>query len=614
VPTPLENHPLKPAAGALAAAGLPLLLLYAATVSRDFGPIDSGELAVVCARLGVAHPTGYPLYTLLGRLAVLLLPVRPIMAVNLLSALVCAAAAVAAVFLAGELGLAGGSWIAWGAGLWLGTSRVFWDQATGNEVYGLHLLLVILLLWSAARMSSGRGRPHDLLLLAWILGLALAHHLSVVFLGPALVWAEWCYFRPLGRVRLPGREHPVSGWWLLLPAAGVFLLAWSVVLVLPLRAARGPVLDWGDPSSWAGFWRHILAAQYRVWLFESGSLWARNLGGYLASLPGRFSWVVLAAAPVGIGVLARDRRRILGLLALAWIFTVAWAASYDIHDLETYFLPADLVLVFWALFGAAGAIGLLFRRLELDDRRLKAAAGAVLVLGVAGLQAGLHFRQEDRRQDHFLRVHVQAMLAALPPGTILLSRHWDALVSPLIYLQEVEKVRPDLSVVDTELLRRPWYYGQLRRRDPALLAPLEDRVRAFLEQGRLFEAGKPYDNALIEARYRAVIQGIAELHRPGRPTAATSDIDPLRLDGCVPVPEGLAYVYRENPVDTPRLAPPDPALLLRSGYQPQDDTHREVVAIWRRMFTLRIQLLERLGRRAEAEAWARGLEVLGQAP
>lgn len=78
--------------------GLALFLaslgIYAATLARTVGFIDSGELAWASATLGIPHPTGYPLYTLLTHLFVRALPFyEPIAAINLFSACAVAAAA-----------------------------------------------------------------------------------------------------------------------------------------------------------------------------------------------------------------------------------------------------------------------------------------------------------------------------------------------------------------------------------------------------------------------------------------------------------------------------------------------------------------------------------------
>lgn len=80
--------------------GLAVFLLsfgvYCVTLARTVGFIDSGELAWASASLGIPHPTGYPLYTLLTYFFVLFLPFfEPIVAINLFSAVFAAAAAVA---------------------------------------------------------------------------------------------------------------------------------------------------------------------------------------------------------------------------------------------------------------------------------------------------------------------------------------------------------------------------------------------------------------------------------------------------------------------------------------------------------------------------------------
>ena len=63
---------------------------YLITLSPTVGLIDSGELAAGCNLLNVLHPTGYPLYTMLGRLASLV-PVATV--VNRVAALSAALAA-----------------------------------------------------------------------------------------------------------------------------------------------------------------------------------------------------------------------------------------------------------------------------------------------------------------------------------------------------------------------------------------------------------------------------------------------------------------------------------------------------------------------------------------
>jgi hypothetical protein len=617
---------------------LPLALLDLRTAARDLGTIDCGELAAVCTRLGIAHPTGYPLYTLLGRLAVLAFPVPPIRALVLLSVLIAVAAGLAATWLAQEvldrlgagpgrpgprrdpgrpnllsdaaspslLSAAARKWLARGAGLLFATSSIFWNQATGNEVYGLHLLFVILLLRQGLRLLAPRGdaRPaaRELLLTAWMLGLAFSHHLSVVFVLPAMFFALIVFLRAPGLDRDQlGRSEGRGRLRLLLPAALTALLAWSIELYLPIRASRSPLLDWGSPDHWASFWRHAMAAQYRVWLFESGRLWIRNLGGYLISLPHRLIWPVLLASPVGFVVVFRRDRRAFWFLALVLLVTLAWASSYDIHDLDPYYLPADLVLVLYATAGFSWLLARAGWRRFAPAR--PGAVGAALFLLLPALQAGFHFRHADQSGDHFVRVHAEEVLRDLPERSILISMHWDALVSPLLYMQGVEGTRRDLTVVDTELMRRTWYFPQLRRWDPTLLAPCEEKVSSFLQQLKLFESGRPYDQTVIESRYRAVIQAIALAHRPRRLTAFTPEEEPSFAGGTFAIPEGLVFVLRDRPEDSPPLAPPDTRRLLQAGYHPEDAIHRQIAESWSHMIGARIRYLTDMKRMSEIPAW-----------
>ncbi|GLD62416.1 transmembrane protein 260 [Lates japonicus] len=67
--------------------------LYVPRVQRTVPGGDSGELITTACELGVAHPPGYPLFTLIARLAMCLLPsLSPAHSVNLVASLLGAAA------------------------------------------------------------------------------------------------------------------------------------------------------------------------------------------------------------------------------------------------------------------------------------------------------------------------------------------------------------------------------------------------------------------------------------------------------------------------------------------------------------------------------------------
>ncbi len=150
--------------------------------------------------LGIAHQSGYPLYTLMGKLVTALLPFGDAAGeLNLLSALL-GAAAVAMLFLVARR-FAGSRPAALTAAALFALSPTWWSQATIAEVYALHALLVgvflyCLLRWEEARMLAGAGSPARadrwLWAAALTCGFGLAHHRMIALLLPAaLVFIFW---------------------------------------------------------------------------------------------------------------------------------------------------------------------------------------------------------------------------------------------------------------------------------------------------------------------------------------------------------------------------------------------------------------------------------------
>src|SRR5256885_17261742 len=101
--TPATDTPARPvppptrlwAWGGAALLGGGTAALYLATLAPGLGgTVDSAEFQQAAYSLAIVHPTGYPLYLLLARLWITLLPLGDVAwRVNLLSA-VCAVAAV----------------------------------------------------------------------------------------------------------------------------------------------------------------------------------------------------------------------------------------------------------------------------------------------------------------------------------------------------------------------------------------------------------------------------------------------------------------------------------------------------------------------------------------
>ena len=149
--------------------GLATLALYLRTLLPSVGQADTFEFQVVVPRLAVAHPTGYPLYVLLGKLFTLLPVGNVAWRMNLASAVYATAAVLVLYALllrlaaprqdlarpgrrqahsARRTGQTTTRWLpAFVAALAFAFSSTFWSQAVIAEVYTLHNLLVAAILW-----------------------------------------------------------------------------------------------------------------------------------------------------------------------------------------------------------------------------------------------------------------------------------------------------------------------------------------------------------------------------------------------------------------------------------------------------------------------------------
>lgn len=336
------------------AIGLALaaLLLYLATLAPTVTTVfdDSLEFQVVLPTLGIAHPTGYPLYTLLGWLFSRL-PVGDFAyRVNLFSAL-AGALTVALLFLAARK-LGSSRLAAAAASVIFALGSVWWSQATIAEVYTLHGLFVASIVylafaWDSALPPPSAGRPAaraaplapQLVGLALVFGLALTHHRTALLLAPGL--AVFVLWTDPGLLRRPRQA---------LLLLGLVLLPLLFYLYLPLRGLATTSLDGSYNNTWQGFWRHALASDYRAFLSENPLAVERSSSYPLNLLVDQVGLAGLLLGLLGWLRWSEQPRR-WTFLALLFAANFIFAASYRTPDADVFYLPAIFV---WLLIAAAG--------------------------------------------------------------------------------------------------------------------------------------------------------------------------------------------------------------------------------------------------------------------
>jgi hypothetical protein len=584
-----------------------LLLIYVVTLMPGVPPTDSGELILAAWSGGVAHAPGFPLYTALGWLWSHLLPIgRIVWRLNLLSA-ACGALAGGLTYALAVITLLGTERTAKAVttntivaaiigALALGLGRTVWGWATVAEVYTLTLAIaaaILLLVVYGTGLSEPRQSPKialkapsragpdkkpkgkqpsgqtptraeplaqlkpstshlppapfrspwPIIVAAFLFGLGLGAHLtSIALLAPAI--AFWLTAR--------------RGWrfWIsrtALFAALALLAGAAIYLYLPLRAAADPLLNWGRPDTWQRFWWHITAKQYRVSLL-SAPVWPQVM--FAARLWWtQFMPVGLVLLGIGAWRMFRSQRALFVTLALIILFSTLYAWGYVIEDDgDAYYLTAFLAGAVWVAWGAQAILSLD----PLNIRRpVRAAAPFVLVVLTLGASLLLNWGACNRRGDTIPEDYVRDTFAEIGPNGLLLTRDWQ-LYAPALYLQQIEGARPDLTVVDTELLRRGWYFDLLHKVNPDLMASVAAEEKAFLALRDAWERGDIPDDdpriAQLQQAYVALIDAfIARTASAGRPVHAGPNrgAEPLRsatLNGQPDMEPGIGTAWQWLPV------------------------------------------------------------------
>ena len=363
---------------------------------------------------------------------------------------------------------------------------------------GVHLLCLltipaILILIGCADSSLRR--------LIWVLlGLGANGLIAMAVWGPSKTGGAVLILALVaGLYYLYHRDRRSCG--LLIAALVLFGLGYSTYATFYIRSGLNPVIDENDPETWAALIKFLGREQYGTESLLAGMLeakasriyqfWHLQMKYFFAQFqfplgesavefrratdPSRQS-VAVSVLPylLGLGGLLwqarRDWRRFLAVLALFATMGFGLSAYLNMSDpqpRERHYVFVGMFYAFalWMGLGWSGLVETLRRRLRLANGWLMALAGVGVLLPV-GMGVKL-YNQVDRTGDYLGRDYGYNLLQSCAPNSILFT-NGDNDTFPLWFLQEVEGIRPDVSVVHLGLLNTGWYLKQLRQRLPAI--------------------------------------------------------------------------------------------------------------------------------------------------
>ncbi len=437
----------------LAAAFVVPLLVYLYTLAPSLNFEDSVEFALGCAVLGVDHPSGYPLETLVGHLFTYLPFGEVAWRVNVASAAFGALASAFVFLLTWQLlapVVKNGRLLAaasWAAGALFAFSRTFWPQAVITEVYALNAALLAATLWCGARANASAD-ARWFYATAFAASLAAANHpLSLAATGPLLAYLWWKTRRAAG------------GYTSALAAGAFLLLGVSIYLYLALRASREPPLSWGVPADLPRFFDHVRRREFGTIYWPR----YRYLGQHTLEL-GRLLLLqygpgVGALAAFGLVWLLKSRTPFAGMLAVlaaivgpaTMLPLVGLLTPIQVFEIEVWYLSFFLIC---APFAAAGAAWLIN---NIKRKRVAGAAAVALVL-LPAYPGIYNFGPANFRDFRFAAENGHNRLRTFPYRALALFPFYGRQgLFAQSYFRFVEGGRPDLIVVDPRnTVRSEW--------------------------------------------------------------------------------------------------------------------------------------------------------------
>jgi hypothetical protein len=456
------------------------LAVYIKTLCPTVAPRDSGELITAAYTLGVPHPPGYPVYTMLGKLFTFVPFGSLAWRVNLLSA-VCAASAASLTFWL-VAGLTASLLAGAVAALLLAFSPIFWWQAVIAEVFQLNLLFavatIMLVIWWSQTKEFKR-----LLIFAFVYGLSFSHHHTMLMLAPGFLSFIWATDRTI-----------FWQWKKLLSGFFAFALGLIPYAYLPIRSLANPYIDWGDPQNLPNFIQVVTRAQFGSMKLDPSlpnaaftlSLLFAQARTYLGWLFDGFVYLGTLVGLIGAAANYKADRR------LFWFFLLLFVCSgplfvlmsrYPLDDpfyypycssmLSRFMLPSLLVFAVWIGYGITALLK------WAPNRALKLAT-CYLLLATILLSFSLHYAKADKSRFYYVDDLVRNILMSVKQNGIIFGNSDSSLFS-LWYLQGVEGLRPDVKIVSGT--PHKWRAAQLLRRNPALVnvEPTERAIAARVD-------------------------------------------------------------------------------------------------------------------------------------
>lgn len=422
-------------------------ILYLLHMPPSFVFGDAPEFAVASKTLGIAHAPGYPLYPLLAHFFSYFIPVSDYaLKCNIFSAFISVVVLVIIFLTLLELKI--NLKTAFFSVLFFGSSSSFFKQSLISEVYSLNSFFVAILLFCIVHYQKNRDKRF-IPLTAFLLGIGFGNHHTLL----SLILIAFLYFFIIER---NFKQFPIAFLF--------FILGCSIYIYLPLRALSEPSLNFGDPKTLERFWQVITRWQFgfagRAYSFDAIG---NQTMEFLVFFNNQFYPILILLIIGGIFLIFKENKRFFFVLFAIFLINGILTVYVLNPDENEYFLVNEFLtpsLIVSVCFYAV-AIEKIVRRKTIYTALI------VLILITTGFKYYTQKGELYLKNNIFAKKLASDTLIILPESAVVIGES-DYTLFPLFYLQQIQNLRKDVTVLDADFFMLPWYQEQNVKRLPFL--------------------------------------------------------------------------------------------------------------------------------------------------
>jgi len=413
--------------------------IYVFNIYPEITNGDSGEFLSASYTLGIAHPPGYPLYLVLLKIFIWILPFNPALSGNIMSAFF---ASLAVVFvyknlllfykiIFGKEMLFNIKIVTLFLALFTGIIPLIFSQAIITEVYTLNLFLMLLINFVFFKIIIYK-KLNFIYLFAFLYGISLTNHQTPILLLP--VYVIILYYGSLKNFE-KHRRHK-----LIINAVLLFFVGLFIYSYLLIRASSNPVINWGNPSNFVRFFQHITRSEYKeMKLVKERSFiyFIKQCIEYFKLLWQQLGILTLLSI-AGIYISFRKNYKTTILTLIFWFilsigFVYITNPRIDRHILyvsRVFFIPSFVIMIFWLFICIVWLIQKIKYLIVLP----------VIIFFIA------YFVNVKSEQNNFIAYDFSKnVLKTVNKNSALFTVEGDNPLFALAYLRYVEYLRPDID-------------------------------------------------------------------------------------------------------------------------------------------------------------------------